>query len=97
MTTHDAKWHQEPDHTTGAIGQYRCQSCGLLLRVGYNKHYEPTETGWYWTLTDSFEETVGSSGNKWGGQTYEAGESLLDDVRTEGLQRFNTVPCRPSN
>jgi hypothetical protein len=96
MAGHDAKWTQVPDFDTGAVGQYYCSRCKLLLMVGYNKNENESATGWFWEIHDSVGGMVDSAGNEYVA-TYEPGIGLLDDVREEGLRRFDAVPCRRSN
>jgi hypothetical protein len=96
MASHDAKWVQAPDLDTGAVGQYYCSRCNLLLVVAYNRHYEESLTGWHWQIEDSDGHIVDSAGNKYATK-YEPGIGLFDEVREEGLRRFDSVPCRRSN
>jgi hypothetical protein len=96
MTSHDATWAQVPDCDSGAVGQYYCSTCKLQLTIEYQRHYEESLTGWHWQIQDSDGHVVDSAGNKYATK-YESGIGLLDEVREEGLRRFDSVPCRRSN
>jgi len=96
MTNHEAKWIQLPDLDTKAIGQYYCSKCKLQLEIGFNLHYEQSATGWYWEISDSSGQVVDSMGNRHAFK-YEPGIGMLEEIKTEGIQRLNSLDCRRSN
>ena len=93
---HDAKWTQLPDLHTGIVGQYHCSKCRLTLLIGYNRHYEPDLTGWYWNIEDSAGQRIDSAGSKHISK-YEQDVEALAEVQEEGLRRFESLACRQSN
>jgi hypothetical protein len=96
MATHEATWAQLPDSATGSIGQYYCGKCKLLLLLAYNQHYVESTTGWHWEIQDANGQVIESAGNKHVSK-YELAVVVLDDVREEGLRKFDSLPCQRSN
>jgi hypothetical protein len=87
---------RQVDYNTkpGSQFDYFCDGCSLHLRGFYNKHYEPSVTGWTWVLTrENTGEEVATAGNKLV-QTYGGTE---DAAREDGLKRFNAEPCLRPN
>ena len=96
MARHEACWAQDPDLDTKNVGQYYCSKCKLRLVVWYNQNYVESATGWYWEIRDSDNQIVDSAGNKYI-ETYEPAIGLLDDIKEEGLRKFESWPCRRSH
>jgi hypothetical protein len=94
MAGHEANWQQIPDFSTRNIGQYHCSKGNLLLTIGYN--LVEAATGWYWEIRDADNQIVDSVGNKYV-EIYESAVGLFDDVKDEGVQRFDSLPCRRPN
>lgn len=96
MRGHEGAWCQQPDKS-GSIGQYYCSKCKLTLEIGYNQNRDAEAcTGWYWQIIDSSSNVVAEAGNKHAPK-YEFDVDALDEVRREGLLRFDSVPCQRSN
>src|ERR1700723_3153263 len=93
MTSHEATWVQVPDFDTGRVGQYYCSKCRLVLLLAYNKHYIESAMGWHWEIHDGNGQTLESAGNKYVSK-YEPAIGVMDDIREEGLRRFDSFPCR---
>jgi hypothetical protein len=96
MAIHEATWVYLPALETGQCGQYYCSKCKSQLIIAYNKHYIETLTGWHWKIEDSTGQQVDSMGNKHVSK-YEPDIQALDEIKEDGLRRFNSLPCcRPS-
>lgn len=96
MGGHEAKWEQQPDKS-GSVGQYYCARCKLTLQVWYNENRVVERcTGWYWQIEDGSGAIIDSAGNKYAPK-YEVDSEALDEVRQEGVLRFESVPCRRAN
>jgi hypothetical protein len=93
---HNATWVYVPDYASGTIGQYYCSTCKLTLELGYNRHYEATATGWYWTIRDRSGQIVDSAGNKRASK-YEPAVGALEEVKQEAKGRFDSITCRQVN
>jgi hypothetical protein len=96
MNRHEAAWEQQPD-IIGGVGQYYCTKCKLTLEVGYNQNRDAEVcSGWQWEIVDHSGKVVYSNGNKYV-RKYEFDAEALEDVKKEGLLRFDSVPCRRCN
>jgi hypothetical protein len=98
MIGHEATWVHAPDFKSGQVGQYYCARCKLELDVAYNQNRENEScTGWYWEIRDHGDYgRSGSAGTKHVA-TYEPDIHALDEVKREGLARFDSFPCLRSN
>ena len=93
---HEATWVQVPEFESGTVGQYYCSKCKLELDIGYNQHYIESCIGWHWKIRDSSGQVVDSAGNKHASK-YEPDIGALDEIKEEGLRRFDSIPCLRSN
>jgi hypothetical protein len=66
------------------------------MMLGYNKHYEESARGWHCEIQSGDGQVLEFMGNRYVSK-YDPAVGALDDVREEGLQKFNYLPCRRSN
>jgi hypothetical protein len=97
MGNHEARWARQPEVGTGSIGQYYCSKCKLELDVGYGQNRDNEScTGWHWEIEDHSghgrNASAGTSAAK-----YVVDPDALDEVKAEGLARFDSFPCLRSN
>jgi hypothetical protein len=94
---HEAKWAQVPN--LKVVGQYYCSKCSLELDIWYNQNrVNESCTGWYWEIKDNSDHgrRSASAGTEHVAK-YEPDAEALDEVRKEGLAKFNSFPCLRSN
>jgi len=91
MASHEAAWASHPDFETEQYGQYYCSKCKSQLIVGYNKHYIESLVGWHWKIWDSASQEVDSMGKY--ASIYEPDINALEEIKEEGLRRFDSLPC----
>ena len=93
-TRHEGKWVRVPGLVSGTIGQYYWPNCKLELDVWYNEsRANESCTGWYWQITDNGNYGRSAAAGAKYAPSYDPDDQALDEVKIEGLARFDSFPC----